>query len=142
MPRLRVYKQVLPCQLRDEEIQAKGEALGKMVQELGEVENEKKLANNGFKERIDALDGSIQKTSREINSKSEDREVEVEEYLIPDDRKVVLTRMDSKERLSDRPASDDEMLHGPNLFDGPGDNGPSVGGFKEPKPFDPEDPTA
>ena len=133
MPALRKYKLVLPCGLRGDEIQAKGEATAKMVTELAEVENEKKLANNGFKERIDALDGAIQKNSREINSKTEDREVDVEEWLVMDDRKVVVNRLDTLERVSDRDASDDELLHGPNLFDGEG--GPGVGGSKDPEPF-------
>lgn len=69
----------LPCPLTPDEQRLKGVALAAAAAEKAKIEAEKKLANEGFKERLSAVESKISDLRAEVSSCTEQRPVETRE---------------------------------------------------------------
>lgn len=102
------YEKSLPCTLTEDELRQNGLTLARLIAKHEEVESEKKLANNGFKERIDEINSSLRKISRIVADGREWRLVEVYEALNREELKVETIRTDTGEIVSRRDPTPDE----------------------------------
>jgi len=93
----------LPCPMTPEEHRLKGIALANANQEKARIEAEKKLANEGFKERLSAIDSRIGELRHEVISGCEHRPTEVREVRRYQTHMVDTIRLDTGETIRSRP---------------------------------------
>jgi hypothetical protein len=116
-----VETRTLPVRLTEDEITQRGRAIAKFVKDQTEIEEAKKTAMSGFKEKLDVCAESIGKLSRSITTGEEDREVECHWNKDFGRRVADLIRNDTGEVVETRPLSADEMQEKlfPNRMDKP-----------------------
>lgn len=105
----RRFDEVLPCTLTDEELRERGDELVKVLATIDQIEAEKKIANDGFKARIQIQESRARELRDAIENKREDREVEcVESYEL---RIGVArtTRVDTGEQIRERALRSSEL---------------------------------
>ena len=92
----------LPVKLSEQELIIKGNELSCYVQELDEVETQKKTANSGFKDEIDKISEKISSLAKIVREKKEYREVETEEVKNMERMTMDTIRLDTGEVVSYR----------------------------------------
>lgn len=99
---------LLFCPLTDEEIQRKAEKLAIAREEVNLKAAALKQHSSLVKEEIALLDGDINSLAREIRTKQERRDVEVETRRNEDNLTIEVYRSDSGELIEARPMTADE----------------------------------
>lgn len=100
----------LPCALSDDELRARGEELGKLVDQRVAKEAEKKETTKMLKEEVDALGEKIVRMATIVRTKEEERPVEVVERPNLAKRMIEHYRLDLHELVSSRPMTPSEVV--------------------------------
>lgn len=108
----------LPCQLTEEEIRLRGLRLATLRSEIGDIEIEKKAANQEFKERIESREKQCGTLVKQITSGQEYREVIIEEVKDWESQSVRTIRVDTGETVEVRAMTPRELQR-PIPFDRP-----------------------
>lgn len=112
---IRTFTAPLPCVLTDAEIQERGEELAKTEAELVDHNTEAKRIRSDLKEQEAGFRSTIGRLTITINSRAEERPVEVEVRKLSE-RLVEEVRLDTGEQITTRPATSEELQGG--LFEG------------------------
>lgn len=110
-PRTEVSKKFtekLPCKLADEEIRHRGEELARRYSELDKIESELQTAKEIAKGKRKPVEERMSDLTRQINSRSEDRQVECVERIDWRRNCAEVFRQDTKERVRTRPLTIEE----------------------------------
>ncbi|MBC7172128.1 MAG: hypothetical protein H5U40_06875 [Polyangiaceae bacterium] len=92
----------LPCKLDNVEVRLKGEELARVERKYGEVEEEKKTVTKEFGDKLKSLRGTMDKLAKEIDSRTEYRNVEVVDREDLLNQMVVTVRTDTGETVRSR----------------------------------------
>jgi hypothetical protein len=98
----------LPVKLTQAELITKGKELAEETQKLEQTEEEKKLAMDSFKERIQSHQHRIKNLAHLVDTGEEKREVEVFERKCYAERIMETFRKDTGECIRTRPLNEDE----------------------------------
>lgn len=99
----------LPCQLTEEEIRLRGLRLATLRSEIGDIEIEKKAANQEFKERIESREKQCGTLVKQITSGQEYREVIVKDVEDFDKQQVCTIRVDTGDTVEVRAMTPHEL---------------------------------
>lgn len=105
----RRFDEMLPCSLTDEELRERGDELVKVLDTIDEIEAEKKSANDAFKARIQIQESRARELRTAIESKKEDRSVEVIESFELRLGVARTTRTDTGEQIRERALRQSEL---------------------------------
>lgn len=114
------YKEFLPCEIADGIAHVAGDELAKLIQERAVFLERRKSENAKAREKRAFFDERIEELGAMIGTRTEKRQVECVEYLHPDEKKIVVVRLDTGETVSNRVAEPDDMQEVMPLLDGTG----------------------
>lgn len=103
------YEKSLPVKLTEDELRQYGQELARLISKKEEIEGEKKLANSGFKERVDEIEASMKRIGRAIAEGREWRMIECFEVMNGPERKVEVIRNDTQQIVSRRDPTQEEL---------------------------------
>ncbi len=106
----------LICELSVEELEAKGQALAKLTQEIAVKEEEKKASAANFKGQLDTAYGEQAATAKVITDKAEERSVACEKHFDYKKGTYYIVRLDTGEKFESGELTDEEQQLGQNLF--------------------------
>ena len=98
----------LPVPLTDDELKLRADQLATKVKDKAAIEIEKKCANDGFKTRLQDVEGDIQELSTTVKAKQEYRPVECSWVENLKGYTMELRRSDTGTVVDTRPMSHDE----------------------------------
>lgn len=105
----KTFTKILPCDLSDIELIAKGEDLAAELTALEEAEAEAKADAQKHKERQAGIREKIRKLRTAIEERQELREVECEERIIRERGVAQVVRLDTGEVVSERKLELDDL---------------------------------
>lgn len=103
------FTRILPCELSDIELIAKGEDLAAELTALEEAEAEAKADAQKHKETQAGIKDKIRKLRKAIEERSEDREVPCEERIVRERGVAQVYRLDTGEMVSERKLELDDV---------------------------------
>jgi hypothetical protein len=104
----------LSVELGDEELKQKSDVLATRIEELDEVEQQRKSAMDGFKDHIKEIQGDISSLARQLRTRRENRVTPCMWERDDARMSMLLIRQDTGEIVETRPMRDDERQ--PSLF--------------------------
>jgi hypothetical protein len=108
----REITKTLSCHLDRTELLRMGQECARLEQHIRLIENEKKEKVDEYNGRIKATNGQMERLCACIRSRTEERLVRCEEGFDFDKGVVYLKRLDTKEKIEERPMQDSEAQQG------------------------------
>src|SRR5580704_3954710 len=100
--------QSLRCPLTDQEKIRFGEGLARLLEEMGEVEDEQKASAAKFKAQLEGIEGAVTKTRKILSAGYEYRWIDCKVlYHKPATRQKTLVRLDTGEVVREEDMSED-----------------------------------
>ena len=104
---MQIIKKMLPCELTDAEVLDIATEMSQKLEELDNVEAEKKAAAANFKLLTDALESEISIMAKSVRTKTEEREVDCEwVFNLPVPGMKQLIRLDTEEVVDEKDMTD------------------------------------
>lgn len=104
----RNFREPMPCKLSADELVERGAKLAEAFEEKERLDSERKNVNDGFKAKIELVEGHIREISSVLRSKTESREVEMIEEFVYRTHSVRVKRADTEEVVRERAMTRDE----------------------------------
>jgi hypothetical protein len=104
----RSFHEKLPCVLTNEELAERGAKIAEAYAEQDTLDAERKNVNDGYKAKIELVEGRIRELAGVLRTKQELREVELIEEFIFATNTVRVTRADTKEVVRERAMTKNE----------------------------------
>lgn len=102
------YQKELPCHLTDHEILEKAKELAQTLITFRKTEEERKVQSQILKGKMDDMQKEVNRLQREINTGQEERLVDCIVVRDFERKRVIKSRLDTGEILSDREMADHE----------------------------------
>jgi hypothetical protein len=104
----RIYTTNLKCELSAKEVREAADDLARNLDDLESIEADKKDVVEQFKAKTAAAEAEVIRLKNLVRNKYEFRDVKCEEVKNHKKSKCTVTRLDTKEVITDRPLRDDE----------------------------------